>query len=145
MIQSIASQIKKFAGDIDLKKWWDKLGKGQIFLSDHEYVNDFCKLASPLQVKKLTIEIEGVGKNALSAKTRIIADGKQLGLISHLSIDADVNKPYVDIKMIRSTTKSKEGEKVIPSNQIPHKGEVPAKILRAMMGHAVTLPNLSPG
>jgi len=90
---SIASLVRKLAGNV--------VGK-----EEHVFAIQKCKLANPLPVKKLTIEIEG--KGALSPRTRIFADGKQLPFIQHFSMDASVNSPCVDINMVQSTLVMKE-------------------------------------
>jgi hypothetical protein len=108
VICSIASRVKKLAERIEFDEFMERASRGQAFLSQR------CKLANPLPVKKLTIEIEGVGRNALTPRTRIFADGKQLPLIKSFSMKAQADSPFVDINLVQSTVVMEKTDKYEP-------------------------------
>ena len=97
MIQSVASRVRKLAEDMELESFMKRVGEGKAFFSQR------CKLASPLPVKRLTIEIEGIGKSAMTSRTRIFADGKQLPLIRSFSLDTRCDSAVANIKLTQST------------------------------------------
>ena len=104
-MKRISDLFKKTAGKICKQEFKKRVAEHRDFYSR------ITELPDPFPVKKLTVEILGPSSlsKPVTSKVRIFADGRQLPMIQHFSLDASSDSAYADVRLVQSKLFREDG------------------------------------